>query len=200
MNSVTAAEVAALGAWRALLSGDRVGSIVFNESEAVELRPHRSSARVLRVLHEFVRFNRRLASPEPVSGEIELNDVLARAVHLAAHDHLIVLVSDLDGADSQTRRLATMLAAHNHLLVAGVYDPLGASLTGYPGMMATDRGRVWEVSGGATFAADFRRSFQVMLDHWTDVFRALRVPVLPIATAEPVVDQIRSLLGQRRMR
>ena len=32
MKSVTAAEVAALGAWRALSAGDRVGGIVFNET------------------------------------------------------------------------------------------------------------------------------------------------------------------------
>ena len=32
MKSVAAAEVAALGAWRVLNQGDRVGSLVFNDS------------------------------------------------------------------------------------------------------------------------------------------------------------------------
>ena len=38
MKSVVAAELAALGAWRALDSGDRVGGIVFNEQEIVFVR------------------------------------------------------------------------------------------------------------------------------------------------------------------
>ena len=61
MKSVVAAEIAALGAWRALSSGDRVGGIVFNDHEITDLVPHRSQARLLRLLHEVVRFNRMLA-------------------------------------------------------------------------------------------------------------------------------------------
>ncbi len=197
MKSVAAAEAAALGAWRALQVGDRVGGIVFNENEIVELRPHRSRGRVLRLLHEIVRFNGLLASPDPPSGNTTLNHALEHAVRCAAHDHLVVLISDLDGADERTRRLATQLAAHNDLLVMAVYDRLGASLVGRPGMVATDRGEAWEIPSGTTFADSFRLAFQSLLDEWTEIFRALRVPVLPISTSKPVAEQIRLLFGQR---
>lgn len=199
MKSVAAAEVAALGAWRALTAGDRVGGIVFNDEEIVDLPPHRSQTRVLRFLHEVARLNRLLAvrpgaAPAPL--RVTLNQALAAALRRATHDHLVVLVSDLDGADEETQRLATLLAAHNDMLVAGIYDPLGASLQGRPGMVAAAHGMSHELPSGAGFAAAFQQSFAALLDRWTEIFRALHVPVLPISTAEPAAEQLRALFGR----
>jgi uncharacterized protein (DUF58 family) len=50
MKSVVAAELAALAAWRTLDAGDRIGGLVFNEEEIVEIRPHRSQGRAMRLL------------------------------------------------------------------------------------------------------------------------------------------------------
>jgi uncharacterized protein (DUF58 family) len=197
MKSVVAAEIAALGAWRTLHAGDRVGGIVFNEDEIVEIRPHRSQTRVLQLLHEVVRFNQALASSPPAIGEVTLNHAVESALRLAKHDHLVVLISDLDGADSETKRLATQLAPHNDVLIVGIYDPLGASLQGRPGMIAADRSDTMEIPSGKAFTESFQKAFASRLDEWTEIFRALRVPVLPISTAEPVADQLRNLFGQR---
>ncbi|WP_166831643.1 DUF58 domain-containing protein [Thalassoroseus pseudoceratinae] len=197
MKSVTAAEVAALGAWRTLDSGDRVGGLVFNEQEIVEVRPHRSQPRVLTLFHAICRLNTQLASNEPPEGKATLNQALEGALRVAKHDHLVVLITDLDGANDNTQRLATRLSAHNDVLVVAVYDPLGISLTGTPGMFANDIGRTWEIPSHSAFSRDFQAAFQRCLDRWREIFRALRVPVLPISTARPVVEQIRALFGNR---
>jgi uncharacterized protein (DUF58 family) len=197
MKSVTAAEIAALGAWRALAAGDRVGGIVFNEDEIIDQRPHGSQTRVLRLLHEVARLNQALAEqPGTTAGQVTLNQALEAALRCAVNDHLVVLISDLDGADDETKRLATLLAAHNDVLVIAVYDPLGASLQGGPGMVAADRGATYTLPAGTTFAASFQQAFTAVLDRWTDIFRALRVPVLPISAAEPPAQQLRALFGQ----
>jgi len=201
MKSVTAAEIAGLAAWRGLSSGDRVGGVLFNDGEIVDLHPHRSQTRVLRVLHELVRLNRMLLEP-PVAaaGQVTLNQALEAARRRAVHDHLVVLISDLDGADDETKRLATQIAAHNDMLVIAIYDPLGASLQGRAGMVAADRGATYAIPAGTGFADSFRRAFAARLDRWTDIFRALRVPVLPISTADSPAGQLRTLFGQRRGR
>ncbi len=38
-------------------------------------------------------------------------------------------------------------------------------------------------------------SFATHLDSWQEIFRSLRVPVLPISTAESPADQLRALFG-----
>lgn len=202
MKSVTAAQVATLSAWRALKTGDRVGGIVFNDHEWVELRPHRSQSRVLTLLHEIARQNQALANnPAPVDSsqpENKLNQALEAALRRAKHDFLVVLISDLDGADKETRRLATQIAAHNDLLVAGIYDPLGASLRGQPGMVATDRGKTYIVPQDANFADNFQAEFETVLNHWRSLFRSLKIPVLPLSTAFSTVDQLRELFGAQQ--
>ena len=196
MKSVVAAELAALAAWRTLDAGDRIGGLVFNEAEIVEVRPHRSQTRAMGLLHEVVRLNQQLASKAPAIGEVALNDALEAIRRLARHDYLVVLISDLDGVNERTRRVATELAAHNDVLIVLVYDPLGASLRGRPGMQATDRRRQWEIPTSAGFSDAFRNAFADKLDKWHEIFRALKVPILPISTAEPPAAQIRDLFGE----
>lgn len=196
MKSVVAAELSALAAWRTLAVGDRIGGLVFNEAGIAEIRPHRSQSRALGLLHEVVRMNQLLASGRPATGSVGLNDALEAARRRAKHDHLVVLISDLDGADEKTRQLATEIAGHNDLLVILVYDPLGITLRGRPGMRASDRGGEWSIPPGAGFPKAFREVFERQLIEWRGIFRALRVPVLPVSTAEPVADQLRGLFGQ----
>ncbi len=197
MKSVTAAEVAALGAWRVLNARDRVGGIVFNEAEIVDISPHRSQTQVMRMLHEVVRLNHALAEKAAPTGAVTLNHALEAALRRAKHDHLVVLISDFDGADEATQRLATLIAAHNDMLAVAIYDPLGASLQPQPGMVVEVGGARVALPLDASFPAAFQRAFAQRLDEWTEIFRALQVPVLPISTAEPPADQLRSLFGQR---
>jgi len=196
MKSVAAAEVAALGAWRTLQVGDRVGAVVFNENEIVDQRPQRNQTAVLRILHEVVRLNQLLATSHRHSGAVGLNDALTAAARRANHDHLVVVISDLDGADEETQRLATQLAAHNDVLIVAVYDPLGAALQNQPGMVAATPQGPLRLSGDSAFPAAFQRVFTERLDRWRDIFHALRVPVLPISTTESPSEQLRDLFGQ----
>ena len=196
MKSVTAAEVAALGAWRTLHAGDRVGGIVFNDSELVQLRPQHSQTSVLRLLHEVARLNQQLPECTHGSAPVTLNDALEAAARSATHDRLVVVISDLDGADADTQRLATRLAAHNDVLIVAIYDPLGASLRNRHGMVASTPDGPVTLPSGRAFPEAFQQEFADRLDEWRGIFRSLSVPVLPISTAEAPANQIRELFGQ----
>lgn len=200
MKSVAAAELTALAAWRTLDVGDRVGGIVFNDEEIVELPAHRSRNRVLRLLQEVVRQNRLLvkARDDSSGGAARLNEALRAASRFAKHDYLVVLISDLTGADEETQRHVTRLQAHNDVLIAAIYDPLGATLQSVPGMTALCGSERLELPAGREFQREFRNVFEQLLERWRKIFRTLRIPLLPVSTSEPVADQIRELIGQRR--
>lgn len=205
MKSVVAAELAALAAWKTLAGGDRVGGIIFGDDAQVTVKPHRSESRVLQLLGEVSRQNAALAEqfsaperpPRPQSSA-SLNDALRSAIRLARHDFLVVLVSDLVGADDQTCRLVTNLQAHNDVLVAAVYDPMGTSFRSVPGMFAVGASGPIELPVGAAFENAFRESFDALLDHWATTFGSLRIPLMPISTGPPVAQQVRDLFGQAR--
>src|SRR5262245_31944715 len=59
-KSVTAAEAAALGAWRTIAVKDRVGSVVFNDAEIRSVRPQRTRSTVMRILQCILDMNHAL--------------------------------------------------------------------------------------------------------------------------------------------
>lgn len=191
-----AAELVALGAWRALEAGDRVGAVIFGDREMVQIKPHRSRKNVLRICHELVRINGQLSAGD-LADDKQFNRALERATKQAKHDYLVVLVSDYAGDDEQTQQLATRLSAHNDVLAALVYDPMGIAFSVRQDVDVFDGVQQMTVRPDAQLAIQFREAFLKRSQQIRQRLRAIRIPVLPICTHEPVIDQLLAALGSR---
>jgi uncharacterized protein (DUF58 family) len=196
LKSVTAAELAALAAWRALDVGDRVGAIVFSDTELAEIRPQRSRRNVMEILGHIVRQNHSLAADSTVTPNPgQLNRALEKARVLAPHDALVILISDGLGVDDQTQRLTAGLVAHNDVLALLVHDPLrvepaGVRMTVSDGSLQMDLDLA-DPSVGRKMEADFRTEQEDL----TRFLRRLSAPLLMISNQGDVVQQVRRLLG-----
>mgnify|MGYP001814723106 CR=1 FL=1 len=196
LKSVTAAELAALAAWRALDSGDRVGAIVFNDTDMAEFRPQRSRTNVMKIFGELIRQNHQLAADSTVSPNPEqLNRVLEKARIHAPHDVLVILISDGQGADEQTERLTAGLVEHNDLLVLLVHDPSRVDPKG-PRLTLSDGSRQMDLdlsdpAVSAAIADDYHDE-RAGLNRY---LRRLSAPMLMISNQGDVADQVRRLLG-----
>ena len=124
-----------------------------------------------------------------------LNTALERAVRLATHDHLVVVISDFDGTDDQTRRLMTLLAAHNDVLAIRVYDPARVEMPEAGQFVVSDGELQVELESG-----DLQRVSEIFAERDREALETLRklgVPLLAISTAEEVAPQVRKQLGTR---
>ncbi len=197
MKSVTAAEAAALAAWRVLGGGDRIGAMVFDDEEIVTIRPHRSRDQVMRVLGAIVEKNHalRAESTTPDNPEI-LNEALRRLIPMARHDCLVCVIGDGSAANDRTRELMTRLSAHNDCLFLMVFDPLEVRIPAAGQLMASD-GERWLAfdSGSPRLGEDFEALFRSRLDWIEDAARNRAIPVIPVSTDAPVAGQIRDRLG-----
>lgn len=197
MKSWTATEAGALSAWRILGVGDRPGALIFNDTATEEVRPHRSTKTVIRILNTLVDYNNALGVDTESHPE-RLNEVLERVVRLAGHDYLINIVSDLNGADDETERLLTRLAAHNDVLVLLVYDPLETRLPDAGKLTVSDGQLQLEIdSSDASLRERFSDLFNERLEAVTHLLKQRRIPVLPLSTSSGVAAQVQSLLGAR---
>jgi uncharacterized protein (DUF58 family) len=200
LKSVVAAEMAALGAWRVFDAGDRVGAIVFNDEESVEVRPQRSRRTVLAILHQLLSQNQALrADHSAQTNPLALNQALKSVARLAGHDYIVAVLSDFDGADEETTRLITRLAIHNDVVVFPIHDPTSRMLPADVDLVVSDgrlqaefRGSQGKVRDQVRAVSD-QRMGRIM--EWQD---SLGVPVLPISTAEEPVDQLIRLTGGGR--
>ncbi len=198
MKSVTAAEAAAVGAWRVLAAGDRVGALIFDDTDIVQITPHRSQKQVMQILGAILEKNHRLHanSTIPANPEI-LNIALRQLLPLAKHDCLICLIGDGSGITDETPKLITQLNAHNDLLALFVYDPLEKQLPKAGWLSIADgEQRMGFQSDDTQLGQRFEEDFQARLQKMEELSRQSTMPLLPISTARPVIDQVRDLLGK----
>jgi len=196
MKSVTAAELAALGAWRALDVGDRVGAVVFNDTEVTDIRPQRSQQAVMSILGTVVEMNQRLrvgSDIEPNPGM--LNEALRKAVRLAAHDVLVVIVSDFFGVDAQTERLAASLAEHNDVLGLLVHDPLRLNPHGHSISVSDGKLQMQMDLANEKLREKLAEDYRLEQEQITHFLKKLSAPLLLVSNEGDVVKQIRRLLG-----
>lgn len=198
MKSVSAAEAAALAAWRVLAEGDRVGAVVLGDDSIEAFAPRRSRDAVQQLLGGIARFNQALRADAPARrAEGQLNAALERSARMARHDCLVIVVSDFDGHDARTRDLMLALATHNDVLSILVHDPFLGQLPG-SGQLVVSDGEL-QVELGFGHAAT-RRGIGEFADararSLLDWHHAMGVPLLPLSAAEETAPQLRLLLGR----
>src|SRR5262245_47218758 len=192
MKSVTAAEAAALSAWRVLAQKDRIGALVFNDSRIDETRPQRSRATVMQILHAVLAQNHALSHEADVRPNPAMfNEAMRRCERLAKHDCLVCIISDGSGHDEESRRLMTRIAQHNDVLFVFVHDPLETALPDAGPLVFGDGSRQLEVDTSSrrlrdrfssTFAEERAAGRRFLLQRET--------PVLPLSTAAGVSEQL----------
>lgn len=197
MKSVTAAQAAALAAWRILGVGDRVGAIVFDDRGLAEFRPRRSRSTVLQILTAIASKNRALGVGRGIAGApAMLNQALQQARRRSLHDAVIVVISDFDGADDETRSMIGAMTRHNDVVALLVHDPLQSDLPASASMTVTDGELQIHLEVGRESIR--KRLSEATRDRLKDVLawtEEFGVPVLPLSAAEDTAQQLRRLLG-----
>lgn len=199
MKSVTAAETAALCAWRVLTDGDRIGGIVFDDDAVVEQRPERSRGALLRLLERLAERNTALNAAAPTRrNAAQFDAALDRADRVATRDYLVIVISDCDGYGTATRDRLRRLAMRNDVVLFLVYDPFLHTLPPAHELIASDGELQVEI---AAAKGHVRQSIASAADRWSkdilDLRHDIGIAVAPLSTAEPAAAQLRHLIGAR---
>ncbi len=128
-KSVLAAKAAALLAWSAIQQGDRLGGLIFSESDHFELRPQQGK-------HAALNFIRKLTDAFPQSAtksdgntqQEAAKHALARLRRVARPGSLLFLLSDFRSLDETAEAHLIHLARHNDVVLILIYDQLEKEL------------------------------------------------------------------------
>ncbi len=194
LKSVIAAQAAALGAWRTLEVGDRVGGIVFDDNSLDYVTPKRDRKSVQRILHLIAVRNQALEPKNSHKGSNQLLEALKQAHQLVTHDYLLVLLSDFRGFDDRVMKILIQLTRHNDIIAARVTDPMEQKLPG-ANLVLTD--------GVYRTALDHRKKTQARINtKLSDTRQYLEarmkrfgIPLLEFNTEEPASLQLRRMVG-----
>ena len=198
MKSVTAAEVAALAAWRILGQGDRVGGMVLSDAGIARVPARRSRSAVSRLLDLVAERNLALSAEAPpvAAAPARLDAALGEAAEILTHDWLLLVVSDFDGASDATLATLTRIARGNDIVLALVHDPMAHE--------TPEKGRIVVGDGELQVELDFadakvRENLASVggdrLGRLLDWQRQLDAAILPVSAGEATAPQLLRLFG-----
>jgi uncharacterized protein (DUF58 family) len=145
-KGVRAAEIAALIAWSAVANGDRLGGLVFSETEHHELRPSLGMRAALRLFQQISADSLWDPSARASVQETDADHALLRLTRVARPGSLIFLISDFRRLGADADRHLRELSGHCDLVLVHVFDPVEAELP--------PPGRYRVVSGGRTLSIE----------------------------------------------
>ena len=200
-KAVRVAQTAALLGWSAVHRGDRLGALIFSETDHFELRPRLGQPALLHIFHQLVAHPAWQAASSPVDASAQakaLHQSLARLRRVAQPGSLIVLLSDFANLADQGRAHLVQLARHNDVILVDVHDPLETELPP-PGDYRVGDGRSFLTltTKDGVFRARYRQRFLDEQREREDFCRHHGMTLLPLSTADSPLKTLQQHLGLR---
>jgi len=192
-KSVVAAQGAALLGWASNARGDRVGGIVFAESDHVELRPKGGRRGILQLLNILANRSRESSrgNPEPGTSTTAFRLALNRILKAARPGSLIFLFSDFREWDKQTQTALLRLGAHHEVVAMFIYDQV-EQVAPPPGSYPITDGQAQGLL--QTHSSQVVKAYaQVFHTRYEEVRRLCRsggIGFVPLATHEDIPTQL----------
>lgn len=203
-KSVIAAQAASLFCWLAIDHGDRVGGLVYSDSNANLVRPRRSRRSAMHLMNHIYQYNQRLqdrkqdnAQPADPGFEPGLAYALGQIRRITKPGSTLYIISDFATLDERAVQYLYQLSRHNNVICVLITDPLEEVLP-VPGYYSITDGR----RKGAlnTFnpriRERYKEQFQERLTTITDDLDQLQIPLVRLKTNQLVVEQVRKWIAQ----
>ncbi len=194
LKSVIAAHAAALGAWRTLEVGDRVGGIVFDDSHLDYVSPKRDRRSVQRILDLVASRNQSLGPKSNDKGENNLLAALTQALQLVTHDFLVVVISDFLEFDDEVMKILIQISRHNDLIAALVTDPVEEQLPA-ANMVMSDGTYQTSLEHRKKVRSKFDKSQKEQQEYLNSQLTRFGIPQINLNTIEAVSTQLRKTVG-----
>ncbi len=201
MKSVSAAHTAALMAFKALETGDRVGAIVYNNDEVKFFKASSSKNSVVQIMTEIERQNQLLEATNDNNRKIKLGQALKTLSALAKHDDLVVFIGDGRAMDEVSAKHITRINAHNDVIAVLVYDPMEEEIVKSSSLFFTDGVDTVDVdSSSRSFREKYKERRDGIKVNFGQLSRKNGLPIISISTEFPVLDQLYEQLSLNRGR
>lgn len=160
-KSAFAAKLAGTIAWAALQNNDRIGALIFSDTEQTDSRARRSKHSTLSIIHQLVEFNHRLDSPIANDRTNHLVDMLNDMRRVAKPGSSVYLISDFHDFGHQCREPLSLLSRHNDVMFIHVFDELEKQLPIDKFLSISNGERKIDISGQSRyFEQSFANSFE----------------------------------------
>jgi len=191
-KSVYAAQLACVIAWAALANNDRIGALLFADTQQKDLRPRRGKHAVLNLVHELQNYNRMLNNPVPVENSYALQDMLMDLRRIAKPGSAIYLLGDFHDYSESCDESLSVLARHTDLSVINIYDRLEAQLPGKSQLtVSNNTTRLTVNTSTGNFASHFENAFSQRIAGLRNACQRSRITFASMEVGTPIEERVR---------
>ena len=195
-KSVLASKVAALLAWSTANHGDRLGGLIFSETEHVELRPSRGKSASLHFIKQLAQHsawnNANIESAHTKSAA----DALGRLQRVNKPGSLIFLISDFRNMDDLGWSKLSQLNRHSDVVLISIHDPLEQQLPPAGNYKISDGNKELNLN---TYNKKQRQQYQQRFlsqqSKLKNTARKMGMHFLSISTADDILSTLQKQLG-----
>lgn len=198
LKSVLAARTAALLSWATLAHNDRIGGLVFSDSEHLEVRPRRNKQALLQFLSRLAQVNQTLHADLADNPDI-LAPALRRAREVLRPGSLVMLICDERSLNDSAEQQLLLMARHIDLLLLPLSDPLDHQLPAAGMLRFSHQDTRLELdSENHDLRQAYAEQAQARQLRWQRLAQKIRAPLLPLTTARDLIEQFKDHLNQPR--
>jgi len=205
-KSVIAAQAAALFCWLAIDNGDRVGGLVFSDTDASLVRPKRSRRSALHLLNQIFTFNQKLnakkehtpdSEPQAADFKPGLAHALGQIRRITKPGSTLYVISDFATLDETALQYLNQLSRHNNVVCCMVYDALEESLP-TPGVYSiTDGSSKGSINTHSSKARSrYKLQFEERVATIESDLERLKIRLIKLRTNQLVVEQVREWIAK----
>lgn len=191
-KSVAAAKTAALLTWRSWHDGDRVGSVVFNDSDMTlqNCRPPRTSLNP--ILDALLRYNQQLPEmyPNEPAPNVSLADALQRASGVIPNGAWVAVLSDFHDFDTRCDALLAGLRRRCEVSAFVVLDDLHLRLPASGKLAATYQGQEAAFALSAGLKDEIAQSITARLADQQNRLTRLGIRVNHLVVTQDLIKQL----------
>jgi uncharacterized protein (DUF58 family) len=192
-KAVVAARIAALLAWSTNAHNDRLGALIFDANDHVELKPRRGKSAVLDLIGKTCNHPAWSEADErPANG----HRAMTRLRRVTRPGSLVFLLSDFKHMDEQTESHLINIARNNDVVLIQLYDPIEAELPP-PGNYKVSNGEDEFIvnTSGKEQRMLYAQRFQQRQENLARLCRQYRMYLLPVSTSDNVLIRLQQGLG-----
>ncbi len=199
-KSAFAAKLAATIAWAALQNNDRIGALIFSDTDQTDSRARRSKHVTLSIIHQLVEFNHRLQSPIAGERTNHLVDMLNDMRRVAKPGSSVYLISDFHDFDEKCQEPLSLMARHNDVMFIHIFDELERQLPINHFLSISNGERKIDISGQSkNFEMSFSKSFNDTCYDIRKVCNQSGISFASLAVNQHLSDVILDLFKTRKM-
>ena len=199
LKQVLAADLCALLGWSALNEGDRIGALVFDDQQEIDLRPATGARQVLHLIQALSK--QANESVQPSAPGPRLDAVCQHLRRIARPGTAVYFVSDFQGWSDAAFRQLHQVTRHCDITAIQVFDAMEAELPP-PGLydMTDGHQRARLNTHSTTLRSAHRQAFEQFSQQLEQDTRRLGVPLIRIATDQNPLICLRDGMGISRQR